>query len=129
MTIRYVLRKAMGLTRIIRDRLLLIPFGIATAVIPRSPHRWVFGSWHGVRFADNPKYFFLHCHALKDSPVQAVWLSKNRDVVRSVRALRAYRRITARARAASGTRCAPASTCSTAASRTCTRWLHVARTR
>jgi len=87
MSIRYVLRKATGLTRIIRDRLLLIPFGIATAVVPRSPHRWVFGSWHGSRFADNPKYFFLHCHTLSDSPVQAVWLSKNRDVVRAVRAL------------------------------------------
>jgi CDP-glycerol glycerophosphotransferase (TagB/SpsB family) len=78
---------AMGLARIIRDRLLLIPFGLATAVIPRSPYRWVFGSWHGSRFADNPKYFFLHCHSRQDSRVQAVWLSKNRDVVRSVRAL------------------------------------------
>ena len=87
MSVRYVLRKTMGLSRIVRDRLLLIPFGIATAIIPRSPNRWVFGSWHGSRFADNPKYFFLHCHARENSPVKAVWLSKNRDVVRAVRAL------------------------------------------
>src|SRR3954454_10399304 len=87
MSIRYVLRKALGLTRIVRDRLLLIPFGIATAVVPRSPYRWVFGSWHGTRFADNPKYFFLHCHTRGSTPVQAVWLSKNREVIRAVREL------------------------------------------
>ena len=87
MTVRYALQKAMGLTRIVRDRLLLLPFAVATTVIPRSPHRWVFGSWYGLRFADNPKYFFFYCHTLKDSPVQAVWLSKNPDVVRAVRAL------------------------------------------
>jgi CDP-glycerol glycerophosphotransferase (TagB/SpsB family) len=87
MIFRYVLQKAMGLTRIARDRLLLVPFAIATTVIPRSPHRWVFGSWYGLRFADNPKYFFFYCHTLKDSPVKAVWLSKNPDVVRAVRAL------------------------------------------
>ena len=87
MTIRYVLSKAMGLTRIVRDRLLLLPFAVATSVIPRSPRRWVFGSWYGLRFADNPKYFFFYCHGLENSPVQAVWLSKNRDVIRAVRAL------------------------------------------
>lgn len=87
MSIRYVLQKAMGLTRIVRDRLLLIPFGIATTVIPRSRNRWVFGSWYGLRFADNPKYFYFYCHTLKDSPVHAVWLSKNPAVIREIRAL------------------------------------------
>ncbi len=84
---RHVLQKAVGLSRIVRDRLLLVPFAIATALVPRSPRRWVFGSWYGTRFADNPKHFFLHCHGLAERPVQAVWLSKNPEVVRSVRAL------------------------------------------
>jgi CDP-glycerol glycerophosphotransferase (TagB/SpsB family) len=84
---RYVLQKAIGLTRIVRDRLLLLPFAIATTLIPRSPHRWVFGSWYGLRFADNPKYFFFYCHTRENSPVRAVWLSKNPEVVRAVRAL------------------------------------------
>jgi CDP-glycerol glycerophosphotransferase (TagB/SpsB family) len=87
MTMRYVLQKAIGLTRIVRDRLLLLPFAIATTLIPRSPHRWVFGSWYGLRFADNPKYFFFYCHTRENSPVRAVWLSKNPEVVRAVRAL------------------------------------------
>jgi CDP-glycerol glycerophosphotransferase (TagB/SpsB family) len=87
MTMRYLLQKAIGLSRILRDRLLLLPFAIATAVIPRSPHRWAFGSWYGLRFADNPKYFYFYCHRLENSPVEAVWLSKNPAVVREVRAL------------------------------------------
>jgi CDP-glycerol glycerophosphotransferase (TagB/SpsB family) len=87
MTLRYVLTKTLGLSRIVRDRLLLLPFAIATSVIPRSRNRWVFGSWYGLRFADNPKYFYFYCHTLKGSPVQAVWLSKNRAVIREVRAL------------------------------------------
>jgi CDP-glycerol glycerophosphotransferase (TagB/SpsB family) len=86
-TIHYVFRKAMGLTRIVRDRLMLLPFGVATALVPRSPNLWVFGSWYGLRFADNPKYFFFHCHSLKYSPIRAVWLSKSPDVVRAVRSL------------------------------------------
>jgi CDP-glycerol glycerophosphotransferase (TagB/SpsB family) len=87
MSIRYALQKTIGLSRIVRDRLLLLPFALATAIIPRSPRWWAFGSWYGLRFADNPKYFFFYCHTLKDSPVRAVWLSKNRDVVREVRSL------------------------------------------
>ena len=87
MTIRPLLSKAMGLARIVRDRMLLLPFAIATSIIPRSPRRWVFGSWYGLRFADNPKHFFLYCHGLPESAVQAVWLSRSRDVVRAIRAL------------------------------------------
>lgn len=84
---RYVLSKALGLGRIVRDRLLLLPFFAASLVVPRSGRLWAFGSWHGSRFADNPKHFFLYCQSLRESPVRAVWLSADRGVVRALRAM------------------------------------------
>jgi CDP-glycerol glycerophosphotransferase (TagB/SpsB family) len=58
---------------------------LVSLVVPRSRRIWAFGSWYGQRFADNPKYFFLHC-ASRDE-VHAVWLSMSSAVVRRIRAL------------------------------------------
>ena len=87
MRISYALGKARGLARLLANRLLAVPFYVATAIVPRSPRLWAFGSWQGKRFADNPKHFFLHCHARESSDVRAVWLSADRGVVRKLRAL------------------------------------------
>lgn len=86
MTPSFAARKVRGLARLVRDRLLLLPATLATLVVPRDPRLWAFGSWHGTRFADNPKHLFLHCHA-QPAGVRAVWLSANRRIVAQVRAL------------------------------------------
>ena len=67
---------------------------VVSLVVPRSSRIWAFGSWYGGRFADNPKYFFLHC-ASREQDVQAVWLSMSSTVVQRIRALgfRAYHRL------------------------------------
>lgn len=86
MSVSYVLRKLRGLGRLLRDRICFVPSLLASMVIPRDPRLWVFGSWHGSRFADNPKHLFLQCHAHR-WPVRAIWISANQAVVEQVRAL------------------------------------------
>ena len=60
---------------------------VVSLVVPRSKRIWAFGSWYGNRFADNPKYFFLHCASRERDEVHAVWLSMSSAVVRRIRAL------------------------------------------
>ena len=60
---------------------------LVSLVIPRSKRIWAFGSWYGKRFADNPKYFFLHCASREGDEVHAVWLSMSSVVVRRIRDL------------------------------------------
>ena len=60
---------------------------VVSLIVPRSKRIWAFGSWYGQRFADNPKYFFLHCASREREAVHAVWLSMNATVVRRIRAL------------------------------------------
>ena len=60
---------------------------VVSLIVPRSKRIWAFGSWYGGRFADNPKYFFLHCAAREREAVHAVWLSMSSTVVRRIRAL------------------------------------------
>lgn len=60
---------------------------VVSLVVPRSKRIWAFGSWYGGRFADNPKYFFLHCASQEREAVHAVWLSMSSTVVRRIRAL------------------------------------------
>ena len=62
-------------------------FVLVSLVVPRSERIWAFGSWYGKRFADNPKYFFLHCASREGEDVHAVWLSTSAAVVRRIRAL------------------------------------------
>lgn len=51
---------------------------------PKSLKIWVFGSWGGHSFADNPKY--LYTHIKKNHPkIKAVWLTRNKAVVKSLR--------------------------------------------
>lgn len=45
------------------------------------------GSWHGQRFADNAKYLFIHCSERYRDQIKCVWLSRNADVIKEVRAL------------------------------------------
>lgn len=76
-------------------RLMAVFFWLVSWVVPRSNRIWVFGSWHGLLFADNPRYFFLYCSGLARSPVRPVWLSRNRSVIRFLRhrGLRAHHRL------------------------------------
>lgn len=85
------------LTRII-ERILAGVLALVSLVVPRSRRIWAFGSWYGQRFADNPKYFFLHCASNERHSVRAVWLSGSPVVVQRIRALgfEAYHRMSPR---------------------------------
>ena len=88
-------RKLLKLPLRLTERLFAALFFIVSMIIPRSKRIWVFGSWYGLRFADNPKHFFLYCSAIAEHPVQPIWLSGSRAVVRRIRqiGLRAHHRL------------------------------------
>jgi len=54
------------------------------SLLPRDKRLWIFGAWHGRKFADNSKYLYLF--ARKHYPsVRAVWIARNPVVVDEVR--------------------------------------------
>ena len=71
----------------ITERLFATIFFLVSLIIPRSRRIWAFGSWYGLRFADNPKHLFLHCSAIANGPVHPVWISHSTAVIRRVRQL------------------------------------------
>ena len=48
----------------------------------RDPNLWVFGSWFGSRFADNPKYLYLYC---VKTGINSVWITKNTEIYNDLR--------------------------------------------
>lgn len=56
---------------------------LATVVPFRDEDCWVFGARMGTEFADNPKYLFVHV-AEEHPDVRAVWVSRDRSVVRDL---------------------------------------------
>lgn len=52
---------------------------VALLVIPRRRDLWVFGSWHGNRYADNSRA--LYEYVLSHSSAKAVWMSKQPQIV------------------------------------------------
>jgi CDP-glycerol glycerophosphotransferase (TagB/SpsB family) len=81
------LRLVVKLVTRLGERALAAVLVVVSLVVPRSKRIWAFGSWYGKRFADNPKYFFLHCASREEERVHAVWLSMSSTVVRRIRAL------------------------------------------
>jgi CDP-glycerol glycerophosphotransferase (TagB/SpsB family) len=92
------LRLVVKLVTRLSERALALVLALVSLVVPRSERIWAFGSWYGKRFADNPKYFFLHCASREHEEVHAVWLSMSTAVVRRIRALGfpAYHRLSPR---------------------------------
>ncbi len=64
------------------SQLLLLPIYGLSCLVPRNKKLWVLGSSFGMRFADNPKYFYLYLSQAKSDRITAVWISKNKEIVR-----------------------------------------------
>lgn len=68
--------------QILKD-FLFIPFYYLSWLSPRDKDTWIFQSWDTNNFIDNAKYFYLYC---SKKPVRAILISKNKKVVRTLRA-------------------------------------------
>lgn len=66
-------------------RLLLHPIYLVSCLFPRSRNIWTFGSGDGQRFADNPKYFFLYTANKKRGNIRAIWISRDKNIVKKLR--------------------------------------------
>ena len=60
----------------------LIPIHGISFLMPRNKRIWIFGSTFGQRFADNPKYFYLYIRQYQSSEIDAVWISKNKEIIK-----------------------------------------------
>lgn len=52
---------------------------------PRDKKIWLFGGWHGKRFADNSKWFYLYCSKSHRGARRYIWVTKNYSVFRDLR--------------------------------------------
>ena len=59
-------------------KLFLILMSYVSLISIRAKNIFVFGSWFGDKFSDNPKYLYLA--ALKDRDIRAIWITKNKQV-------------------------------------------------
>lgn len=67
------------------SQLLLLPLYGLSFLVPRNKKIWVFGSSFGLRFADNPKYFYLYVSGKKPEGIRAVWITKRKEVLSFIR--------------------------------------------
>lgn len=63
---------------------LLLPVYYISCLIPKNNNIWIFGSWHGHKFADDPKFLFLYVK--RNQPrIRPVWLTRNPKVLKNLR--------------------------------------------
>ena len=58
---------------------------LISGFVPRRKNIWIFGSWDGKKFADNPKYLFLYVYH-KQPEITGVWLTRNKTILADLRA-------------------------------------------
>ena len=58
---------------------------LISGFVPRRRNIWIFGSWDGKKFADNPKYLFLYVYQ-KQPEITGIWLTRNKAILADLRA-------------------------------------------
>ncbi len=68
-------------------RPLLFMLYFLSGFMPRNPHKWVFGSWSGKRFADNAAALYEYVASLGNGRIEPIWISSDPAIVARLRAL------------------------------------------
>lgn len=73
-----------------RERLLAGLAGVAlraaSALVPKDPRLWIFGSLDGQRFTDNPKQLYLHLLRHAKDAGRFVWIARSAGAIAEARA-------------------------------------------
>lgn len=56
-------------------------FYLISFLIPKNKNIWIFGSWHGIRYADNSRYLYEYITS-RASQVKAIWITKDAKIVK-----------------------------------------------
>jgi CDP-glycerol glycerophosphotransferase (TagB/SpsB family) len=56
------------------------PITIVSCCVPKDSKLWIFGAWHGAKYADNAKYLYEYVTRFHGDQILAVWLTKNKCV-------------------------------------------------
>lgn len=62
-----------------------LPLYWLTALIPKKNDIWVFGEWHGLRYADNPRFFYDYLNNKNDKMVRPIWLTKSDSIYNEIK--------------------------------------------
>lgn len=73
----------MKLSKVISVLLRLISITLVS-FIPKKNNIWVFGSWFGKKFADNPKWLYLHVRE-KHPNIKCIWITKDMKLLSTLR--------------------------------------------
>ena len=57
-----------------------IPLYFIARMVPKDPRLWIFGSWFGYRYSDNPRFVYEYVNS-HEPDIRAVWLSRDREIV------------------------------------------------
>lgn len=66
-------------------QLFLVPVYWASHLMIRKKNLWVIGSTFGRRWADNGRYLYLYLNQQQSEQVQAVWISRKKEIVSFLR--------------------------------------------
>jgi CDP-glycerol glycerophosphotransferase (TagB/SpsB family) len=61
-------------------KILYVPVNYFFMLIPKDENIWVFGSWFGRLYNDNPRYFFEYLHSNQSEHIKKIWLSRSSEV-------------------------------------------------
>lgn len=62
---------------------------LVATLVPKDRRLWLFSSWNGRKFLDNPKYLFkylIHAEKPAEGGIRAVWIAKDRTLCREMSA-------------------------------------------
>jgi CDP-glycerol glycerophosphotransferase (TagB/SpsB family) len=65
-------------------KLLYLPLRLVNFLFIKNSNIWLFGSWFGLKYADNTKYLFEYVNK-NDLNIKAIWISHNKDILNQVR--------------------------------------------
>ncbi|MFN1620003.1 CDP-glycerol glycerophosphotransferase family protein [Vibrio rotiferianus] len=57
---------------------------VVSCIVPKKKGLWIFSSWFGKKFSDNPYYFYRYCSDMNDPNLRLIWILKDQHVVKKL---------------------------------------------
>ncbi len=74
----------MGKVKKLLSALAQVPIYVLVSLLNRDPKIWIFSSWHGKKYSDNPRYLYEYCQSYEKN-IKSIWLAKNKETVATLR--------------------------------------------
>lgn len=64
---------------------IFMPILLVSYFFPKDKNLWIFGSWFGLRYADNTRYMYEYL--LQHDGIKPVWITKNKSLIPVIKSL------------------------------------------